>query len=216
MTKYEFLAELQKDLASLPTAEARERLNFYSEMIDDLVDDGMTEEEAVAKISGDRINGEDTVEVTPINEAPDTVTDIPTPVVEAPSPVNTPTPKSEKKKRGSMTPLAITLLVLGSPLWVSLLIGLVSVVFSVYVSIWSAVISLWAVPTVLGVAALIVLVQCIVFLITTGPLAAISLLGAAFVCAGIAILMFIICKYITKGAFYITKKPILWVISLFN
>ena len=209
MTKYEFLAELQKDLASLPTAEARERLNFYSEMIDDLVDDGMTEEEAVAKISGDRINGEDTVEVTPINEAPDTV-------IEAPSPANTPTPKSEKKKRGSMTPLAIVLLVLGSPLWVSLLIGLVSVVFSVYVSIWSAVISLWTVPTVLGVAALIVLVQCIVFLITTGPLAAISLLGAAFVCAGIAILMFIICKYITKGAFYITKKPILWIISRFN
>ena len=50
MNKQDFMAALQKKLAGLPKEDREERLSFYSEMIDDRIDDGLTEEAAVAEI----------------------------------------------------------------------------------------------------------------------------------------------------------------------
>ena len=50
MDKAQFLEELKRRLSGLPQSELEERLLFYSEMIDDRVEDGLTEEEAVAGI----------------------------------------------------------------------------------------------------------------------------------------------------------------------
>ena len=50
MTKSEFLRTLRNGLRSLPDADAERSLTYYIEMIDDRMDDGMTEEEAVAAV----------------------------------------------------------------------------------------------------------------------------------------------------------------------
>ncbi|MEE1105032.1 MAG: DUF1700 domain-containing protein, partial [Ruminococcus sp.] len=50
MTKKAFLSELRAALSALPEQEQNERLRFYAEMIDDRMEDGMTEEEAVAAV----------------------------------------------------------------------------------------------------------------------------------------------------------------------
>ena len=50
MNKTEFLNELKDGLSGLPREDVEERLSFYGEMIDDRVEEGMTEEEAVAGI----------------------------------------------------------------------------------------------------------------------------------------------------------------------
>ena len=50
MTKAKFLKELSKLLKDLPKDEVKERLNFYSEMIDDRIEDGLSEEEAIKSI----------------------------------------------------------------------------------------------------------------------------------------------------------------------
>ncbi len=42
MTKQEFIAELRKGLSGLPKKELEERLTFYSEMIDDRMEEGLT------------------------------------------------------------------------------------------------------------------------------------------------------------------------------
>lgn len=47
MTKQEFLAELRRGLSGLPQNDIEERLNFYSEMIDDRMEEGLSEQEAV-------------------------------------------------------------------------------------------------------------------------------------------------------------------------
>ena len=49
MTKKAFLSELRAALSALPEQEQNERLRFYAEMIDDRMEDGMTEEEADEK-----------------------------------------------------------------------------------------------------------------------------------------------------------------------
>ena len=50
MTKKEFLARLRRGLAQLPPEEREERLAFYSEMIDDRMEEGLSEQEAVASL----------------------------------------------------------------------------------------------------------------------------------------------------------------------
>ena len=50
MNKQEFLARLRKKLSGLPNKETEDRLTFYSEMIDDRMEDGLSEDEAVAAI----------------------------------------------------------------------------------------------------------------------------------------------------------------------
>ena len=56
MRKQEFIDRLRENLSGLPTAETEERLDFYEEMIEDRMEEGISEEEAVAAIgSPDKI-----------------------------------------------------------------------------------------------------------------------------------------------------------------
>ena len=48
MTKIQFIMDLYEKLSGLPQDDVDERLNFYSEMIDDRIEDGKTEEEAIS------------------------------------------------------------------------------------------------------------------------------------------------------------------------
>ena len=50
MNKQDFLEKLRNGLAGLPKDDLDERINFYSEMIDDRMEDGLTEEEAVSQM----------------------------------------------------------------------------------------------------------------------------------------------------------------------
>ena len=50
MNKKEFLAALRAGLAGLPEADVQHWLDFYSEIIDDRMEEGMTESEAVADV----------------------------------------------------------------------------------------------------------------------------------------------------------------------
>ena len=47
MTKLKFMERLSAGLECLPVEQRKERLTFYSEMIDDYMEEGHTEEEAV-------------------------------------------------------------------------------------------------------------------------------------------------------------------------
>ena len=50
MKKQEFLENIRKEIKGLSECEVKERIAFYSEMIDDRIEDGLTEEEAVLEI----------------------------------------------------------------------------------------------------------------------------------------------------------------------
>ena len=50
MDKKEFIKALKKALSSLSRQEKAEHLGFYSEMIDDKMEEGLSEKEAVASI----------------------------------------------------------------------------------------------------------------------------------------------------------------------
>ena len=182
MKKQEFLEKLKGSLWAMPEADIRNSLEYYSEMIDDRMEDGLSEEEAVAAI-GDL----DEIVSQILGETP-----------RPPQVVQNETPKKNR------TPIwLIVLLVLGFPVWGSLLIAAAAVVFSVWVSLWSVVISLYATAFALGVSAL----GCILgsFFMVGGFAEVIVAWGAALVCAGLAILFFMLSNLVAKGMVALTK-----------
>ncbi len=189
MTKAEFLARLQKGVSCLPQADAEERLSFYSEMIDDRIEDGLSEEDAVAEIGN--------------------VDEIIAQII-ADAPLSKLVKEKIKPKR-HLSAWEIVLLVLGSPLWLSLLIAAISVIFSVFVVLWSLIISLWAVFVSLLASALGAFGGALIVAIKANALTGVAMLGAGLVCVGLSIFFFFLCKTATRGAFWLTKKTVVWI-----
>jgi uncharacterized membrane protein len=52
MTRVQFILELTDRLKKLPKADREKAVQYYLELIDDRIDDGMPEEEAVAALQG--------------------------------------------------------------------------------------------------------------------------------------------------------------------
>ena len=183
MLKNEFMEQLRSRLVGLPSQEVEERLGFYSEMIDDRIEDGLTEEEAVADVgSVDSI-------------AEQIIADIPL--------IKIAEEKIRPKRRLAFW--EILLLVLGSPIWLSLLVAALSVVLSLYVVLWSLVATLWSVFAAITACAPGGIAAGVIFMIGGSAASGIAMMGAGLVCAGIAILLFFCCMAATKGTVRLTR-----------
>lgn len=113
MNKQEFIAQLRKGLYGLPQDDIEERLTFYSEMIEDRIEEGLSEEEAVSGVgSVDEIVAQ-------------VVWDIPFAKIA----------KERIKSNRRLKAWEIVLLVLGSPIWLSLGLAAIAVIISIYISL---------------------------------------------------------------------------------
>lgn len=189
MNKHDFLLSLQDKLSGLPQDDATERLHFYSEMIDDRMEEGLSEEEAVSAAGPvSEIAAQAIAETTLAKIAKERIT-----------------PKT-RLKAGE-----IVLLALGSPIWLSLGIAASAVILSLYVSLWSVIISLWAVFVSLAACAGGGVLTCVIFAAGGNGTTGLATLAAGMVCAGLAIFSFYGCKAATKGVLLFTKKLAIWV-----
>ena len=188
MLKTEFLDLLRARLSRLSPQEIEERLIFYSEMIDDRMEEGLSEEDAVSAVGK-------------IDEVVEQIlADASIDVQEEPRKT------SDKRKRRSWE---IVLLVLGSPIWASLAIAVGAVVFAVYVSVWSLLIALWSVFVALAGSSLGALVAGIACAIGTDTVAGLAIVSLGVVCAGLSIFAFFGCRAATKGVAVLTKRTLL-------
>lgn len=193
MNKQEFLTELRKGLSGLPQEDLEERLTFYSEMIDDRIEEGLAEENAVSETG--------TVE--------DVVSQIMSEI-----PLSKLVKEKVKPKR-ALRVWEIVLLVLGSPIWFSLLIAAFAAVFSVYIVIWSLIVSLYAVDLAFAVCGVAGILGTAVY-ISSGSIAGAGCsIGAGLVGIGISILLFFGCNQIAKHVLLLTKKMLLFIKSWF-
>lgn len=193
MTKIQFILALRDKISCLPDHDIEERLGFYSEMIEDRMEAGLLEEEAVAA-TGDI----DAIAEQILSEASAQKVQTDTRVENEPMP---------KGKKNSCSPLAIALIILGFPLKFALIGAAFSVLWSVYVALWATIIALWAIFVSLVGCALGGIVGGIVLFVAGHSLTATALLGCAAISAGLSILFFYLCKYATKGAVFLTKLP---------
>ncbi|MBO4692885.1 MAG: DUF1700 domain-containing protein [Clostridia bacterium] len=187
MTKKIFLEKLENGLSGLPREDIQEKIAFYSEMIDDKMEDGKTEQEAVSETGSVEDIVSQLASVTPLKKL----------VKEKIRPVH---------KLGA---LEITLIVLGFPLWFPLIVAVAAVVLSLYVSVWAVVISLWAVVLSLFTGFIGGLAGAVVFAVQDRPLSAGILLSSAIILSGLAIFMFLGCKALSRGLAAGTKKAVI-------
>ena len=193
MTKNEFLEQLRRGLSGLPMEDIDERLNFYSEMIDDRIEEGLSEAEAVGAVGS--------------------VSDIVSQILR-----ETPLTKLVKEKVKPAKPLkwwAIVLIVLGSPIWLSLLIAAAVIVLAVYVVLWSLDVSLWAVDASLALGAVGGVLSLPIFAAQGHTSTGIAMLGGGLFCAGLAIFLFFGCMAATRGTVWLTKKIALGIKAMF-
>ena len=193
MTKLQFLLALNDRLSCLPRNEAEERLNFYSEMIEDRMEEGLSEADAVAAVGSVDEIANQIISDTPLTK-----------IV-----------KVNLKPQRKVKAWEIVLLALGSPVWFSLLIAAFAVLLALYVSFWAVIISLWAVFGAVvgcGICGIVAGIGCV--MIGSGP-TGMALISAGVVCIGLSILLFYGCKTITKASLLLVKKIALWIKNRF-
>ena len=176
MDKYDFLLALEARLEGLPEADRQASLDFYSEMLDDLVEGGMTETEAVASLGSPEAIAEEILLEMPLPK-----------LVKA------------KMKKRRLSGLEITLLAVGFPIWLPIGIALLAVVFAIYISLWAVVISLYAANVAMAACAPTGIAAAVVLFASGKPTAALLFLGAGLALAGLSILWFLLCNLTAKG-----------------
>ena len=107
----------------MPTEDMERFIAYYSEMIDDRMEDGMTEEEAVATMDTPDEAVDQILEDTPLSK-----------IV-----------KQKIKPTHRLRAWEIVLIVLGSPVWVPLLLTAGILVLSMLVVVFSLLITFYAV-----------------------------------------------------------------------
>ena len=184
MSKAEFMRLLRWRLAQLPQSEIEKQVSYYDEMFSDMMEDGMSEEEAAARLGDPEKIAEEVLRDMPMSELV----------------------RSRVRPSGGWTTLSIILVVLGSPVWLPLLIAAAAVVLVIFAALWAAVLGVFAVVVVIVVGA-VSMVGAALFGYLSMPWG--LLLGLAFIAIGAATL-------IGLGAVALFKLIIKASVSLWN
>lgn len=178
MTKSEFLSELEKRLSGLPREDLEKSMEFYGEMIDDRMDDGLSEDEAV----------------NALGSTEDIVSGILAEVS---------LPKIIKKRvspNRKLKPWEIILLILGAPLWIPLIIVTACLVLVLYIVLWVIVICIYAVNLALFAAALGFLAYGVSGIIGGDITKGMFYIGIGLVSLGLGLFCLFLSRAATKGA----------------
>lgn len=192
MSKAEFLNYLSEKLKDMPESEAQKSLGFYSEIIDDRIEDGMSEEEAVAALGDpDAIVREILLDLPLKNLV-----------------------KAKFRTQESLRGGQILLIILGFPLWFPLLCAFGATILAVYVTVWSLIIALWASVAGFALTGVAGFVGGIIQMFAEG-VPGLLVFGVALVSAGIALLSFFGVKELTRWLIKLTASFLRWVKSFF-
>ena len=209
MTKTIFMRTLSERLVSVtperisPTDAVRS-LDYYEEMIDDRVEDGMSEEEAVAAVGHP-----DDVFRAILASLPQ----FPASAERRTEPAPQPVPPTREKKS---SPWKTVLLIVSSPVWVPLLIAAAAILFSLYIALFAVVVSFWGVFVSLAASGAILIASSIPLFIGEGMPAGMASLGLGLASAGLAILFFFLCTAFTRFSARLTEVTFRGAVSLFH
>ena len=188
MTKAVFLKDLESQLKSLSNMERKKFISYYEEIIEDYIENGATEEAAVERVGYPQSIAEDI-----LNQESGT----------------------NKKVSTATKGLIGILMVLGFPLWGSLLLAGILLVLSGYIVIW-------CLPVITGSLAFGTFATAILsvcggfFLLMVNPTLAIMQFGLGIACVGIAILTTFATIYLAKRLIEVTKSFTLKLIGIFK
>lgn len=189
MIKSDFISSLRQSLACLDREELEKFITYYEELIADYKEDGLTEAEILNKIGSPQYIASNILKEHNISNT--------------------------KESPSSNKTVNRILLILGLPLWGSLLLAAVLIILSIYLIIW-------CIPFSTGVTSIALLLGSFISLIGSPFVMAevvgvgIVQLGMAFLSLGLSILLGLLTFYLSKKFSYITKESSKYFVKLFN
>ncbi len=190
MNKAEFLDALRGALSQMPPEELDRHLAYYEELFADMQEDGLTEQEAAAKL-GD-----------PAQIAQELLMELPLGTLV----------KTRVKSAGGLSALNIALLVLGFPLWLPLLLAFGAVLLAILISLWAVVLSLGAAVLALGLVSAASLVGIFLSVVSASPL---LLIGTALIAGGLCVLGALALRPLCRGMAKLCALFFKWIKSWF-
>lgn len=179
MTKNEFIREIKLKTKHLTKFERKEIISYYNEMITERMEDGMSEQAAVAAIGS-------------VDE-----------LLASYSPMK---PVAKTARYPRLRPWHIVLMVIGAPLWIPLLVAFLALVLALYIVIWAIVVCCYAVFVSLMASGLICFAASIVSIFSGVPAYAFACAGAGFVLAGLALMWLVPCNFLAKAMAKLSGK----------
>lgn len=187
MNKKEFIEELRARLSGLPKDDLENRLSFYEESINDRMDEGKSEEEAIKDLG--------------------TVEEIVNQVAEETSLVKLVKEKVTPKRK--IKGWEIALIICGFPLWFPLVLTGLILLFVGYLLTWVFTIVAYVIEGSFAVVSVAGLIAFFAYLF--GGEFNLLPLGASIACLGAAILFAFVCYCITKGNIKLSKNIFIWI-----
>ena len=186
MNKTQFAYRLIHKLQGLPQEDVMRSVEYYSEMIDDRIEEGMTEEEAVAAMGSiDDIAAEILAEASILTKL-----------------------KKKIKLHRTWKTWEIVLIAVGLPLWLPVLLSVAAVLFSMAVLVASGVIALVATNASLLIGGIAGIPVGILMAVNGLDLGGLLVVGCSLLALGLSIFMFFGCRLACRSLRWSCKK--LW------
>ena len=187
MNKEEFLSLLRERLSIFPPDEIEKHISYYSEMIDDHIDDGFSEEKVI-----ETMGSVDDVFAVILQET--AITQL---------------LKNKMKPKGRMKVWKLLLWIFGFPVWFPLAVTAFVLVWTLYIVLWALIICMYAVELSFAVCAIGGTAVSALLLFVSNAFAAGVVLSGGLICAGLTLLFFPLCPLATKGTWKLAKKIVL-------
>ena len=177
MDKESYLARLREALYGLPEADIETSAQYYAELIEDRMEDGLGEAEAVGQLPSPEEAAQEILLSQPLAR-----------IVAA---------RVKPKRR--LGAWEIILLVLGSPVWLPLLLTVAILALTAYLLIWVTALVLWTVDLSAALAAVSGVIGMVAGILQRSLNFELLSAGVAFAGAGFAILLFFAALWSTKA-----------------
>ena len=190
MTKKEFIKELRERLSGLPKDDLESRLSFYEESINDRMDDGKSEEEAIKELG--------------------TIDEIVNQVASETSLVTLVKEKAKPKRK--LSGAEIALIAIGFPLWFPLVLTFLILCLVFCLVFW--IIGL--IPLITCVSSLVVgVAEFFSYFAIIGEANSLGVLGMALAGIGLALMLIPAVIYSVKGTIKLIKLIMTGIKKLF-
>ena len=193
MTQQAFIDTLSAALASLPPADRNRSLDYYREIIGDRMEEGCSEEEAVAALGDPALIAKQILEETQ------------SPASETADPASGNAANAAAKSRKARKAWEIILLILGAPLWLPLLLAGLILLLSFFLVLWVLVLCLYLIPVCLFSSGIGLAVGAFFCFPVPGLAPTALLFGSGLILLGLAILLFFAMGPLTAGTARFTK-----------
>ena len=187
MTKDEYLSELRAGLAAFSKDEVDRAVSFYEEMVDDRVEAGVSEEEAVGSLE------------PPAEAAARIISEMPA------------VPRAAARLRSPETPRSwsvafIVAAVIGSPVWIPLTLGVIMAVIGCFIGLFGLLVAVWAIAASMLLGAPIGLLYLVAGVKAGSVAGALMGLGCGVAAAGVGVLGI----HLAVAASKLLVKAIVW------